>query len=200
MRNKVLWPLLVIGLLALASFFGQEKEASLRGTVYDPPIPAPDFTLTSGDGQVFRLSEQRGRIVLLFFGYTSCPDVCPTTLAELKQVFQKLSSDEQERIRVFFITVDPQRDSPERVQQYASRFHPACIGLSGSEEVLTPVWQAYGVYREVLPAESASGYLVAHSAWIYLVDPEGNLRLTFPFGTPSEDILFDLKILLKKKG
>nr|BAL54381.1 electron transport protein SCO1/SenC [uncultured Chloroflexota bacterium] len=200
MRNKVLWPLLVIGLLALASFFWQEKEASLRGTVYDPPIPAPDFTLTSGDGQVFRLSEQRGRIVLLFFGYTSCPDVCPTTLAELKQVFQKLSSDEQERIRVFFITVDPQRDSPERVQQYANRFHPSFIGLSGSEEVLTPVWQAYGVYREVLPAESASGYLVAHSARIYLVDHEGNLRLTFPFGTPSEDILFDLKILLKKKG
>jgi protein SCO1/2 len=95
--------------------------------------------------------------------------------------------------------VDPERDTPEQIQKYVSVFDPAFIGLSGSLEELEPVWKSYGVYREVeqLP-NSATGYLVTHTARVYLIDQDGNLRLSFGYGTPTDDILHDIKILIKE--
>lgn len=200
MTGKTRWIILLalVVILTLLTVFWQKSAAGLRGAVYDPPLPAADFSLIQADGKPFRLSEQRGKIVLLFFGYTSCPDVCPTTLAELSQAMQKLGEQERARVVVVFISVDPERDTPERAQEYAQRFFPSFLGLSGTEAELQPIWSAYGVYREVQPTGSAAGYLIAHSARVYLIDPRGNLRLTFPFGTPPEDIAYDLKILLRQ--
>ncbi|MFO3797556.1 MAG: SCO family protein, partial [Anaerolineales bacterium] len=199
--GKTRWILFLAPLviLILLTVFWQESAASLRGTVYEPPLPAADFSLIQADGKPFRLSEQRGKIVLLFFGYTSCPDVCPTTLAELSQAMKKLDEQERARVVVAFISVDPGRDTPERIQEYAQRFFPSFIGLSGTEAELQPIWSAYGVYREVQSTNSAAGYLIAHSARVYLIDPQGNLYLTFPFGTRGEDITHDLKILLRRQ-
>ncbi|MFN3741044.1 MAG: SCO family protein [Anaerolineales bacterium] len=198
MIGKTRWITLFVPLvlLILLTVFWRKNAAGLRGAVYDPPLPAADFALVQADGKPFRLSEQRGKIVLLFFGYTSCPDVCPTTLAELSQAMRKLGEQERARVVVVFISVDPARDTPKRAQEYAQRFFPSFLGLSGTEAELQPIWSAYGVYREVQSSDSAVGYLIAHSARLYLIDPQGNLRLTFPFGTPAEDIAYDLKILL----
>ena len=173
------------------------KADTFRGTLYDPALPAPEIELARDNGSSFRLSELRGNLVLLFFGYTSCPDVCPTTLSELRKVNEELGSAASQ-VKVVYVTVDPERDTPEKIQKYVTIFNPSFIGLSGSLEELEPVWKDYGVYREVdqLTA-SASGYLVTHSSRVYVIDQDGNLRLSYSFGTPTGDILHDLKILLK---
>ena len=173
------------------------KTDTFRGTLYDPALPAPEIELTQGNGSNFRLSEMRGNVVLLFFGYTSCPDVCPTTLSELHRVMDDLGAD-ADHVQVLFATVDPERDTPEKLQEYVSIFDTAFIGLSGSMDEMEKVWSDYGVYREEeqLP-NSATGYLVNHTARVYLIDQDGNLRLSYSFGTPTEDIVHDLKILFK---
>ncbi|HET9911993.1 MAG TPA: SCO family protein [Anaerolineales bacterium] len=173
------------------------KPASFRGTTYAEPYPvAPEFELTRANGNTFQLSEQRGKIVMLFFGYTSCPDVCPTTMAELNQALRELGS-QADQVQVIFVTVDPQRDTPERVQEYVNHFNPSFIGLSGSEAELAKVWGDYGVFREVVEGKSAAGYLVDHTARVTLIDQQGNLRVSFPFDTPVEDIVHDVELLLK---
>lgn len=190
--------LVLIGVvIALAFLF--PKNENFRGTQYEPAWPAPDIALTQADGSNFQLSEMRDDIVLLFFGYTSCPDVCPTTLSELKRVVSDLGGD-GENVQVVFVTVDPNRDTPQKLQEYMSIFNPDFIGLSGSMEDLEKVWRDYGVFREEeqLP-NSATGYIVNHTARLYLVDQDGNLRLSYGFGTPTEDIMHDLKILFKYK-
>ncbi len=200
MTKNVLWVglglLVLIGAVMLAVLLFP-KEVTFRGTLYDPALPAPEIALVRDDGSNFRLSEQRGNIVLLFFGYTSCPDVCPTTLSELRKLNTELGTN-AERVKVIFITVDPERDTPEQIQKYVSIFNPAFIGLSGSVVELEPIWKSYGVYREVEQVStSASGYLVTHTARVYLIDRDGNLRLSYSYGTPTDDILHDLKILFK---
>jgi protein SCO1/2 len=172
------------------------KTENFRGTLYDPALPAPEIELALGDGSSFKLSEKRGNVVLLFFGYTSCPDVCPTTLSELRKIKTELGEDAS-RVQVVYVTVDPDRDTPEKVQEYVSLFNSSFIGLSGSLDELEPVWQDYGVYRQIEETESESGYLVTHTARVYLIDLEGNLRLSYAFGTPTDDILHDVKLVLQ---
>lgn len=201
MDKKTLWVgagVLLILAIASALAFLFEKPAGFRGTSYAEPYPvAQDFELTRANGEPFRLSGQRGKTVLLFFGYTSCPDVCPTTMAEMKQVIDNLGEDAK-FVQVVFITVDPARDTPEKIQQYASHFHNSFIGLTGSEEQLAPIWDGYDVVRQVNQSDSAFGYIVDHTARLYLIDTQGNLRLSYAFGTPTKDIVFDLKLLLEK--
>jgi protein SCO1/2 len=181
--------------VVLAALLYFPKTETFRGTLYDPALPAPEIELTRDNGSSFRLSELRGNVVLLFFGYTSCPDVCPTTLSELRKVNANLGSA-ADQVKVVYVTVDPERDTPEVIQKYVSIFNPAFIGLSGSMEQLQPVWQNYGVFRQIdQVAGSASGYTVTHSARVYLIDQDGNLRLSYSYGTPTDDILHDLKIL-----
>lgn len=176
------------------------RPADFRGTSYvEPYPPAPDFELARADGSSFRLSEMRDDIVLLFFGYTSCPDVCPTTLAELNQALEKLDEDEANKVQVIFVTVDPDRDTPERTQEYVNHFNPNFVGLSGSETELNIVWDEYGVFREIVDGPSAAGYLVNHTARVTLIDGNGNLRISFGFDMPVEDIVYDIKLILKEK-
>jgi len=187
---------LLIGVVA-AGVILFAKPPSFRGTTYAEPYPvAPDFALARANGTQFRLSEMHGKVVALFFGYTSCPDVCPTTLAELKQALEKLG-DQADQVQVLFVTVDPQRDTPERVQGYVDHFNPSFVGLSGSESDLAKVWNDYGVFVEIVEGASAAGYLVNHTARVTLIDQQGNLRVSFPFETPVEDVVHDLSLLLK---
>ena len=182
-----------------AAVFVFAKPASFRGTTFAEPYPvAADIDLTRSDGSRFRLRELRGDVVLVFFGYTACPDVCPTTMAELRQALSELKAQDVERVKVVFVTVDPDRDSPERVQEYVDQFNPAFIGLSGSKTDLEKVWAEYGVYREIADEQSAAGYIVNHTARVSLVDQQGNLRISFSFDTPVEDIVHDLKLILQK--
>jgi len=191
--------LLLISIVAIGTIlFG--KPSSFRGTTYTEPYPvAPEFILTRSDGSHFHLSDLQGNIALLFFGYTSCPDVCPTTLAELNQALGRLDEKNASRVRVLFVTVDPARDTPERTQEYVNHFNTSFIGLSGTEEELSKAWDEYGVYREIIEGTSASGYLVNHTARVTLIDGNGYLRISFGFDTPVDDIVHDLKLVLKEK-
>jgi protein SCO1/2 len=200
MNRKILW----VGLLSLAVVATAillallfAKPAGFHGTSYNEPYPtAPQIELKKSNGETFRLSDQKGKIVLLFFGYTSCPDICPTTLAELKQVMDGLEK-KAESVQVVFISVDPKRDAPEKIQEYVEHFNQSFIGLSGSTDELKIIWDNYGVVREEVESNSAFGYIVNHTARTYLIDADGNLRLSYGFQTPVKDIVSDLKILLK---
>ena len=200
MNKKVLrvgMGLLVIIGVVMAIVLLLPGDDTFRGTVYDPALQAPEIALTRADGSTFRLSEQKGDVILLFFGYTFCPDVCPLTLSELRTVNEEMGEDAG-RVQVVFVTVDPERDTPDQIEKFVSVFNPSFIGLSGSIEELQPVWQDYGVYREVDEvSSSAAGYLVNHTARVYVIDRDGNLRLSYSFGTPTEDIVHDLKLLFK---
>jgi protein SCO1/2 len=165
--------------------------------VFTLPRPAADFTLTTPDGTAFRLSHHRGKVVVLSFGYTFCPDVCPTTLVELAQV-KGLLGEAAKRVQVVFITLDPERDTPERLGLYTRAFDPSFIGLTGSPEQLARVRHAYRVMAEkqAVPGTSAA-YLIAHSAYVYVIDPQGQLQLLFLFGTGIEAMAQDIKHLLE---
>lgn len=189
---------LLVGVVALGVFLFSKPDG-FRGTMYAEPYPlAPEIELTRDNGAHFRLREMRGDAVLLFFGYTSCPDICPTTMAELKQALEQLDEEDSKRARVLFITVDPERDTPERVQEYVNHFNPDFIGLSGTEAELAEVWKDYGVFREIVQGSSAAGYLVDHTARVTLIDQEGNLRLSYAFDTPVDNLVHDLKLLLRQ--
>lgn len=188
----------VIGLaLMLVSWQVLEGNYTYQGSLIDPPIPAADFTLTDQHGETFRLSDQRGKVVLIFFGYTHCPDVCPVTLSEYRQVKRQLG-DQAEDIVFVFITVDPERDTPERLLAHLANFDPEFIGLTGEPADLERVWDAYGVYQEKVDTGSAGGYLVDHTARTYAIDRQGNWRLTYPFGMEVEKQVADVRHLLRE--
>jgi len=166
------------------------------GGVLEPPRAAPDFTLVDQHGSAYTLSEQRGDIVVLFFGYTTCPDVCPTTLVQYRRI-KGLLGDDAARVQFVFVTVDPERDTRERLGEYLSHFDSEFVGLTGESEALQAVWRAYGVYVERVDAPNSQvGYWVNHSSVSYVIDTKGDLRLIHLYNTPSEDVVHDLALLL----
>lgn len=171
------------------------KPYTFQGSVIDPPASVADFALEATDGSTFRLSEQRGNVVLLFFGYTHCPDVCPTTLYDFKQIVQGLDED-AERVQFAFVTVDPERDSLDHLAAYVSAFDEQIVGLSGAQKTLDEVYANFGVFYEKKDVGSAAGYLVDHTARVYVIDAQGNLSLTFPFGMESAAMTDDIAHLL----
>jgi protein SCO1/2 len=186
----------VIG-LAIALNILLFKPASFRGTAYADPLPAAfNFSLTDAQGETFELGKSNSKVTLLFFGYMYCPDVCPTTLAELKLAMDMLK-DNADKVQVVFVSVDPGRDTSEEMQKYVERFNPDFIGLSGTEEELKPIWDSYGIFRETVEGTSATNYIVNHTARVILIDEDGNMRLSYGFQTPPEDIAHDIKLLLK---
>lgn len=187
---------------AAAAVWGlaRPEAPALRGTAVSPPYPAADFVLTDQQGRPFQLAAQRGKPVLVFFGYTFCPDVCPGTMLQYRALRQALGAD-ADRVALLFVTVDPERDSPERLRTYLDNFDPAIVGLTGTPETVASVTRQWGVYAEKVPVPgSATGYLVNHSAILYLVDRAGMVRALYPYGTPTADILHDVRVLLARRS
>jgi protein SCO1/2 len=174
------------------------KPYQYQGSLIEPAKPAPNFILTDESGLPFTLSDQVGRPVLIFFGYTHCPDVCPVTLSEYKQIRKQLGAQADD-VTFLFVSVDPERDTPQVVGEYTGLFDPAIVGLTGSTSDLEPVYQAYGIVRTVHSAVG-DNYTVDHTARTFLVDPDGNLRLTYPFGFGVNGIVEDLQHLLKESN
>jgi protein SCO1/2 len=187
---------MTIGVVCLL-LAGSVGAAQFKGGLLTPPRRAADLALTTQDGKEFRLSRERGKVVALWFGYTFCPDVCPTTLAELVQAQQALGKDAG-RLRIVLVTVDPERDTPARLREYVKAFGGNFTAVTGPPERLAQARKAYGVVAEkrVVPGTSAT-YLIDHSAFVYVVDPAGQLRLMFPFGMSIEDMVHDFKLLLQ---
>ncbi len=201
MRRYSLWfgLAVVAGLLvaaAVASLVAAARPYTNHGSVIQQDFKAPDLSLPDGKGESFQLAQQRGKVVVMFFGFTHCPDICPTTMADFARIHQRLGKDAG-RVDFVFISVDPDRDTPQITAQYAAKFDPSFVGLSGTEQQLTPVWKAYGVYRQLdKKSPTDTNYNVEHSTQIYLVDPSGNLRITYSYGTPVDDMLQDIRHLL----
>lgn len=146
-----------------------------------------DFTLQSAQGPV-ALEDFRGKVVAMYIGYASCPDVCPTALAVMTQAFRNLPANQLDNVAGLFVSVDPERDTPEKLAAYAKFFHPNITGVTGNKSEIDQVTRQYGAfYRKVEMADSALGYAVDHSSRIYLIDPDGNLHQTLLHNsTPSE--------------
>lgn len=202
-RSNLLWLLGLVVLLALAGWTAWRFwPHRFVGTIIQSPQPAYDFELMSVNGPV-RLSDFRGKWVLLFFGYTYCPDVCPTTLADLARVMDLLGPKAKD-LQVIMISVDPERDTPERMAEYASYFHPSFIGLTGTPEQIREVATQYGVYYYRHEGTPETGYLVDHSAFTVLINPEGYLKVIFPptfgpEGITPEQMADDLKYLMSRE-
>lgn len=185
--------LLTVTALAVAAgaFVWQRAHAwrPLAEEVFADPAPAYDFTLTGQDGKPLRLSDLRGKVVLLTFGFTHCPNICPTTLANLAWSYKLLTPEQQSKVQVVFVSVDPARDTPERLAGYVPFFHPAFRGAAGSPEELARVGKAYGVfYGAEAPPDLAKPevYNVNHSAYVYLVDKAGRYAALYGHGQLSE--------------
>lgn len=172
------------------------RPYTYKGTLIEPPLPMPDFQLQDQNGTDFRLSSLRGNLVMLFFGYTYCPDVCPITLAEFKQVKDNLG-ERAAKVSFLFITVDPQRDTPEILAKHLRNLDPEFVGLTGTEEELVKVWTQFGVYREIRQVEGLENYLVDHTARIYVLDANQNLILTYPYDIGAKNLLEDVRHLLR---
>jgi protein SCO1/2 len=187
--------LLLLLTLVVSGCGGQH---TFNGTKYDPPLAAPPLVGTNWDGTPFDLSALKGKVALIFFGYTFCPDICPVTLAEMKQVYNALG-DAQDDVAVVFVTVDPERDTVERLAQYIPAFDPSFYGVYVSPDELDAVKKDFGVFAEKRDPGDASSvdYLVDHSGWIYVVDPKGDFRVAFGHDAASEDIVPDVQYLLR---
>jgi protein SCO1/2 len=171
-----------------------------KGSVLEPAAPLPDFELNATTGQPFHLSDVKGDIALVYFGYTYCPDVCPLTMADVRQAIHGLEQG-RDRVHVIFVSVDPERDTPEVLSRYLAAFDPSFIGLTDDFEKVKEVMKPYGAFAEKeTAADSVAGYLVSHSARLYLVNTDQNLLLMYPFGFEAEDLRSDLAYLLSQEN
>lgn len=191
--------LLLAASLALALFAAAcaGDAHTWHGSPYPEASPAPDIALTDTQGEPFQISAQRGKTVLIFFGYTSCPDVCPATVAEMRWVFDQMGADASKAVFTF-ITVDPERDTTQVLRGFLDKFNPNFVGLTGDQESLVAVEAAYGVYAKAEDHTPGEPYEVTHTARVFLVDPEGMLRTNYSLDTDPEDILLDLKYTTKR--
>ena len=156
---------------------------------------ARDFKLTDHNGQVRNLVSFKGKVVAIFFGYTHCPDVCPTTLSDFATALQQLGP-QAAQVQVLFVTLDPQRDTPELLKQFVPAFNPGFLGMSTDAESLKALAKEYKVVYQKTSVKGADDYLIDHSAGTYVYDPQGRLRLLVPYGSSPDAIAQDLKILL----
>lgn len=156
---------------------------------------ARDFRLTDHHGQVRTLTDFKGKAVAIFFGYVHCPDVCPTTLSDFAAALQQLGP-QAEQVQVIFVTVDPQRDTPELLKQFVPAFNPDFLGMYTDEAALKQLVKEYKVVYQKTAVKAADDYLIDHSAGTYVYDRKGNLRLLMPYGSSPDAIAQDLRILL----
>jgi protein SCO1/2 len=179
---------ILLVLLALTGFYLVTNKPSFRGAVINPPWPAPEIHLTDHNGNAFTMSSQRGKVVLLYFGYVNCPDECPLTMAHVKLARESLGNRAQD-VQVAMVSTDPARDTPQALKDFMSHFDPSFLGLTGTPAELQKAWQDYGVTVE------QGGE--THSTFLYVVDPGGNVRETFLPDAEPNDIAADVKLLLK---
>jgi protein SCO1/2 len=185
-------------LLSLTAFLvacGENKpqfsSVDLTGADY-----ARDFSLPDQNGQVRSLKEFQGKVVVLFFGYTQCPDVCPTTMTELAQAKKMLGAD-GDKLQVVFVTVDPERDTPDVLKGYMANFDPTFIALRGTPEQVAAIAKDFKVFYKKTEGKTPTSYSMDHSAASYVYDTKGQLRLYTRYGSGAQALASDIKLLLK---
>lgn len=190
---------LLAALVWLAFFWSPvgSTPAGDRGVMETKAPAGGDFALQGADGPVV-LERYRGKVVLLYFGYTFCPDICPTALSFLAQSFSGLAPDELNRTRGIFISVDPERDTMEVLKAYAPFFHPNIVGATGTAEQVAKVARQYGASYMKQKPDSDGLYSVDHSSFTYVIDTEGRLAAALPHGTQPQIIVEKVRLLLAR--
>lgn len=193
--------ILLLALVGLAGCRPRERGTDpdeLRGMVLTSPIRKPDFTLDDTDGRPFDFRKRTaGKLALLFFGYTNCPDVCPLHMANIATVLRDMPYDVVSRTTVVFVTVDPKRDTPRHLREWLDHFDPRFVGLRGSDEEVSRVEGALGIATAVADTADTDGnYGVGHAAQVIAFTPDGLAHVLYPFGTRQEDWAHDLPALL----
>jgi protein SCO1 len=184
-------PFLACVLLSMATSAAEVE--SLKAGIFDPARDAPDFAVEGTDGTRLTLSRYRGKVVLMAFGYTSCPNVCPATLAVLAQAHRNLGS-RASQVQVIYLTVDPERDSAERLRHFLAAFDATFVGGTGTAQQMAAVRKSYGVTAERIG--TGKDYAVAHSSFVYLITRDGRLQALMPFGHQADDYVHDISLLL----
>lgn len=169
------------------------KAVDITGADY-----AKDFNLADGDGRRWKLADFRGKVTVVFFGFTQCPDVCPTTMVELAEVKKRLGAD-GERVQGIFVTIDPERDTPEVLKAYVANFGAGFVGLRGSAEETAATAKHFKIYFNKVPGKTPTSYTMDHTAGSYVFDASGRVRLFTRYGTGAEALAHDLKLLLAEK-
>ena len=181
---------ILVLLAAIAAVVSMTTKPAFHGALISPSWPAPEIQLTDHNGQAFTMSSQRGKVVLLFFGYTNCPDECPLTMAHIKLALESLG-DRAKNVQVAMVSTDPVRDTPQALKDFMTHFDPLFLGVTGTPAELQKAWRDYGV------AVEDGGE--THSTYLYVIDPAGNVRETFlPDAEPNE-IAADIALLLRGK-
>lgn len=197
--TRKIWRLL----LALFLLAGCAPPHTFTGTVFEDLQPAGEVRGVRHTGEQFDLADLRGKSVLIFFGYTFCPDICPLTLLEMGGALRILAEDDPKALdglAALFVTIDPERDTAERLAEYLPAFHPALTGVIVEPTELEAVKSAFGVFaaKSDHNHSGAADYLMDHTSGIYFIDGQGNLAALFAHDTPAEALAADLKVLLKR--
>jgi protein SCO1/2 len=200
MKKSVIFKLLftMFSIALLTGLLACNKQAStlkfnatdITGTDF-----GKDFKLTDHNGKLRTLADFKGKAVVMFFGYTHCPDVCPTTMSDLAQALNLLGKD-ADRVQVLFVTVDPARDTQELLARYVPAFNPTFLGMYGDDAATAKVTKDFRIFYQKHPAKNGQDYDVDHTAGTYVFDPAGQLRLFMSYGQGAESIVHDLKQLL----
>lgn len=194
--NLAAWRLAVAALALVSAVVAGAAEApAFKAGLFDPPRQAPDFSLQGTDGHELRMSRYRGKVVLLAFGYSSCTAVCPVTLATFAAARRELGPAAA-NVQVVYVTVDPERDDPARLQAFLRNFDATFIGGTGTAAQLASVRKDYGISAQKIPLRD--GYAYSHSSFTYLIDRGGRIRALMPYGHTPGDYVNDLRILLKE--
>lgn len=193
-----LWLAACVALLAvgLAGCQPASPPPQFQATDISDAAFARDFRLTDHNGQTRALADFRGKAVAVFFGYTHCPDVCPTTLSDFAAALQQLGPL-ADRVQVIFVTVDPERDTPNLLRDYVPAFDPRFLGAYTDAESLARMAREFKVVYQKTSVKAEGDYLIDHSAGTYVYDPQGRLRLLMPYGSRPDAIAHDLKVLLE---
>jgi protein SCO1/2 len=184
----------VVSVGACDSGAPQFKSTDITGAPYGKAL-----ALTGHDGRPRTLADFRGKVVVLFFGYTQCPDICPTTLADVARAMAALGAD-AERVQVLFVTLDPERDTPEILSRYVPAFDPRFLGLYGDLEATRAVAKEFKVFFEKRPGSTPGSYSIDHSAQTYVFDTQGRLRLFVRHERIATDLPHDVRLLLNEAG
>jgi protein SCO1 len=186
--------MLCLMLACLSACQPPSKEA-FEGTDITGADFASGLALTDHHGKATNLTTFKGKVVVLFFGYTHCPDVCPTTMSELAQAMKLLGKD-ADRVQVLFVTLDPARDTPDVLAKYVPYFDPRFLGLSGSESQIADTARNFKISASKQAPDARGNYSIDHSAGIYVYDQQGKIRLYINYGTPAAAIAHDLRLLM----
>ncbi len=182
-------------LVTFSAGAGCRDEYKFYGVPLNPMVSAPAGALTRGDGASFTIGAQRGKASLVFFGYTNCPDICPTTLADWTQVKTALDTDAA-KVNFVFVTIDPENDTPAVMKSYVANFDTAFVGLSGTQAEIDSIATAFGVSAFPDGTLESGHIAMAHPSRVYLVDPEGRIRFVYPPGLKPEEIAEDVRHVL----